>query len=84
MSVNFNNKKKTDYSQLRHQAMKHVVAVNAAPVEVTGVPTADADPVAPIENGKMELDEETNGEMDGEQIEEENDEEIEGPDSHEE
>jgi hypothetical protein len=83
MSVNFNNKKKTDYSQLRHQAMQHTQAVNAAPVEVTGVPTADADlaPVAPIENGKMELDEETSGEVDGDHFEEENDE---GPDSHEE
>ena len=81
MSVNFNNKKKTDFTQIRHQAMSQAKQVNAAPVEVTGVPTADADPVAPIENGKMELDEETSGEVDGEQFEEENDE---GPDSHEE
>jgi hypothetical protein len=80
MSVNFNNKKKTDFTQIRHQAMSQAKAVNAAPSEVLGIPTADADPVAPIEMNGAAHDEA--GDHEGEETA--NDEETEGPDSHEE
>lgn len=85
MSVNFNNKKKTDYSQLRHQAIKHQHSVQAAPQEVLGVPT-EAAPVEPleVENGKMDDEGSDNifAEMDGDEQPVEADDE--GPDSHEE
>jgi hypothetical protein len=80
-----NNKKRTDYSQVRHQAMGKAIAMNAAPTQVRGVPTEGTIPLQASTSDEEEIgneDEEIeNGEQD-ETDEEETDDE--GPDAREE
>ena len=85
MSVTFDNKKKTDFSQVRHQAIGQAKEVNAAPVEVLGIPTDDDTEVIEVQpNGQTQEEIPTAAEMDAEAHELEPEGSDEGPDSHQE